>query len=108
MLAWVSDMAEGSEAMACRMSLAALSTASSIERACPSADSAAWKASTKSVCFPLSAWVASITGRADVAVGKRQPLPGAGDIAGDRSQCRFVEFVVQFGHPLGGRVDAAR
>ena len=41
MFAWMSAMVEGSVAMACRMSPAAVSTASSSERACPSADSAA-------------------------------------------------------------------
>ena len=58
--AWTSAITDGSSAMACRMSSAALSTASSSARACPRADSAARNESTNPACCPAVAdWPAT-------------------------------------------------
>ena len=106
MPAWMSAISDGRVATACRMSLAALSTASSNERACPSDDSAACTASTRPLCSPLTGLAARSRAGPRFWSAKASRSLAVVDVGGHRSQCGSVELVVQLGHSLFGGGDA--
>ena len=81
---WMSAIAEGSAATARLMSVAALSTASSSERAWPSEDSAA-RIGVDQPHLLAGRALQPAAGVGDVLVGERQPLLGGLDVVGDRS-----------------------
>ena len=90
----------GSVLTALRMSLAALSTASSIELACCRADSAPRTESISSPCLPAVGFATSSRPRVIDSSAKARALLGGVDVAGHRGQRRVSELAVELGQLL--------